>query len=274
MGRAEGAMNPAIRTMQPHVSVRVLYPFAAALRHEGVDLDLVLAAAQIQRATYSEQDSRIPFTSARRFYFAAAAASRDFALGLAAARHFALAMFQVLEYLAASCTHLEAALDTLVKNERVLSDANAIDIERRSEGILVRVEPLTAGWHHCWVEFAVGAIYLAGRRIPRDPTAATWRPIHGLRMRPPPTQRSTRSSSGPACGSTRLPAACSSPAPPCRSVWRARTLGFARCWTSIRRTWRYGECQSLRWSSEPKRSCASRSPTGTRAWTPLRPAFT
>ena len=119
----------------------------------------------------------IPFTSARRFYFAAAAASRDSALGLAAARHFAMAKFQVLEYLAASCTHLEAALDTLVKNERVLSDANAIHIERRSEGILVRVEPLTAGWHHCWVEFAVGAIYLAGRRIPRDPTAAKWRPI-------------------------------------------------------------------------------------------------
>ena len=177
MGRAEGAMNPALRTMQPHVSVRVLYPFAAALRHEGVDLDLVLAAAQIQRATYSEQDSRIPFTSARRFYFAAAAATRDLALGLAAARHFALATFQVLEYLAASSTHLEAALDTLVKNERVLSDANAIHIERRSEGVLVRVEPLTAGWHPCWVEFAVGAIFLAGRRIPRDRTAATWRAI-------------------------------------------------------------------------------------------------
>jgi AraC-like DNA-binding protein len=177
MGRAEGAMNSAIRTMQPHVSVRVLYPFAAALRHEGVDLDLVLAAAQIHRATYFDQDSLIPFTSARRFYFAASAASRDFALGLAAALHFAMAKFQVLEYLAASSTHLEAALDTLVNNERVLSDANAIHIDRRSEGILVRVEPLTAGWHHCWVEFAVGAIYLAGRRIPRDPAAATWRPI-------------------------------------------------------------------------------------------------
>jgi AraC-like DNA-binding protein len=155
----------------------VLYPFAAALRHEGVDLDLVLTAAQIRRATYFDQDSCIPFTSARRFYFAAAAASRDFALGLAAARHFALAKFQVIEYLAASSTHLEAALDTLVKNERVLSDAKAIHVERRSEGVLVRVEPLTTGWHRCWVEFAVGAIYLAGRRIPRAPTAATWHPI-------------------------------------------------------------------------------------------------
>jgi AraC-like DNA-binding protein len=170
-------MIPAMRTTQPHVSVRVLYPFAAALRHEGVDLDLVLAAAQLRRATYFDQNSRIPFTSARRFYFAAAAASRDFALGLAAARHFALAKFQVLEYLAASSTHLQAALDTLVKNERVLSDANAIHIEARSEGVLVRVEPLAAGWHHCWVEFAVGAMYLAGRRIPRAPTAATWRAI-------------------------------------------------------------------------------------------------
>jgi AraC-like DNA-binding protein len=173
MGRAERAMNATTQAMQPHVSVRVLYPFAGALRDEGVDLDSVLAAAQIRRATYFDQDSRVPLTSVRQFYVAAATASPDTALGLAAARHFALAKFQVLEYLAASSAHLGAALDTLVKNERVVSDANAIHVEPRSEGVLLRVEPLTAGWHHCWVEFAVGAIYLAGRRIPRTATGAT-----------------------------------------------------------------------------------------------------
>jgi AraC-like DNA-binding protein len=179
------AMNATPQAMQPHVSVRVLYPFAGALRDEGIDLDSVLAAAQIRRATYFDQDSRIPFTSARRFYFAAAAASPGTALGLAAARHFALAKFQVLEYLAASSAHLEAALDTLVKNERVLSDANAIHVEPRSEGVLLRVEPLTAGWHPCWVEFAVGAICLAGRRIPRAAAGATWRSVPWFAYPPP-----------------------------------------------------------------------------------------
>jgi AraC-like DNA-binding protein len=165
MGSAEGAMSPAIPTAQPHVSVRVLYPFAAALREEGVDLDSVLAAAQIPRTTYDNPDLRIPVIAARRFHAAAGARSRDRALGLAAARHFAVAQFQIIEYFAATSTHLGAALDTLVKSERVLSDVNAIRVEPRAEGVLLRVEPLTAGWHRCWIEFAVGAIYLAGRRI-------------------------------------------------------------------------------------------------------------
>jgi AraC-like DNA-binding protein len=160
-GRAESAIRPK----EPHSSVRLLYPFAEALRDEGIDLDSVLAAAAIQRPTYDNPDSRIPFTAARRFHFAAASNSRNPALGLAAARHFALAQFQILEYLVASNTHLGPALDRLVENERVLSDYNAISLEPRAEGILVRVDSMSDGAHRCWFEFAVGAIYLAGQRI-------------------------------------------------------------------------------------------------------------
>jgi AraC-like DNA-binding protein len=177
IGGAERPMNPAIQTADPHVTVRLLYPFAAALRDEGADLDLVLAAAQIPRAIYDNQDSRIPITTARRFHSAAAATSRDPALGLTAARHFAVAQFQLLEYVAATSSHVGAALDTLVKSERALSDFNAIRLEPRAEGIFLRVEPLSGVWHRCFIEFAVGAIYLAGRRILRTQTAASQRAI-------------------------------------------------------------------------------------------------
>jgi AraC-like DNA-binding protein len=166
-------MNPAIQTAHPHVTVRLLYPFAAALRDEGADLDLVLAAAQIPQATYYNQDSHIPITTARRFHSAAAARSRDPVLGLAAARHFAVAQFQLLEYVAATTSHVGAAIDTLVKSERALSEFNAIRLEPRAEGVFLRVEPLPGVWHRCFIEFAVGAISLAGRRILRAHTAAS-----------------------------------------------------------------------------------------------------
>src|SRR5215472_2662983 len=162
---AEGVLNPVMRTAQPQSSVRLLYPFAAALRDEGVDLDTLLVAADFPRSTFENRDARIPYTAARRFHFAAADRSRNPALGLAAARHFALAQFQVLEYFVATNTHLGPALDALVQNERVLGDANVITLEPRAEGLLVRVDPVEAGAHRCWFEFVVATIYLAGQRI-------------------------------------------------------------------------------------------------------------
>jgi AraC-like DNA-binding protein len=147
------------------VSVRLLYPFAAALRDEGVDLDPLLTAAAIPRSTYDNQDSRVPYTAARHFYGAAAATSRHSALGLAAARHYALTRFQLLEYFVASSTHVGGALQDLVHREAVFADDRALSLESRTEGLLLRVEPVTAGAHRCWFEFVIGALYLAGRRI-------------------------------------------------------------------------------------------------------------
>ena len=158
-------VEAAIRAEQPHVSVRLLYPFGAALQEEGVDLDSILAGASIPRLTYDNRDARIPYTAARRFHHAAALSSRHPALGLAAARHFALAQFQILEYFVASNTHIRPALDGLVQNERILSDFNAISLESRPEGLLVRVDGMTDGAHRCWFEFVVGTMYLAGLRI-------------------------------------------------------------------------------------------------------------
>ena len=143
------AKTRAIPAPEPHVSVRVLYPFAAALRDEGADLDAVLAAARIPRESYCNPDLRVPVSVAGQFHFCAAAASRDPALGLAAARHFGLARFQILEYSAATRTDVEAALDTLVNNEGVLSDLHAIHLEPRSEGLLVRVKPPTDRLNRC-----------------------------------------------------------------------------------------------------------------------------
>jgi AraC-like DNA-binding protein len=147
------------------VSVRLLYPFAAALRDEGVDLDPLLTAAAIPRSTYDNQDSRVPYAAARRFHAAAAATSRHSALGLAAARHYALTRFQLLEYFVASSTHVGGALQDLVHREAVFADDRALSLESRTEGLLLRVEPVTAGAHRCWFEFVIGALYLAGRRI-------------------------------------------------------------------------------------------------------------
>jgi AraC-like DNA-binding protein len=162
---AEGIVNPAMRAAPPQSSVRLLYPFAAALREEGVDLDTLLAAADIPRSTWENRDARIPYTAARRFHFAAAGRTRNPALGLAAARHFALAQFQILEYFVATNTHVGPALDALVQNERVLGEAKVITLEPRAEGVLVRVDPVEAGAHRCWFEFVVATLYLAGQRI-------------------------------------------------------------------------------------------------------------
>jgi AraC-like DNA-binding protein len=150
---------------EPQVSVRLLYPFAEVLRDEGVDLDSLLASVAIPRPTYDNRDSRIPYMAARRFHYAAASRSRSPTLGLAAAHHFALAQFQILEYFVATNSHIRPALDGLVENERVLSDVNAISLEPRAEGLLVRVDSNTEGAHRCWFEFVVGTMYLAGLRI-------------------------------------------------------------------------------------------------------------
>jgi AraC-like DNA-binding protein len=143
----------------------MLYPFAAALSEEGVDLEQLLTATDLPRSTYHDPDSRIPYMAVRRFHFAAASRSRCPALGLVAARHFALAQFQSLEYLVASNANLGSALDALVDNERVVGDHNAIRVEPRSEGVLIRVESVSEGAHRCWFEFVVGTLYLAGRRL-------------------------------------------------------------------------------------------------------------
>ena len=162
---AEGLVNPVMRAAPPQSSVRLLYPFAAALREEGVDLDTLLAAADIPRSTWENREARIPYMAARRFHFAAAARSRNPVLGLAAARHFALAQFQILEYFVAANTHLGPALDALVQNERVMGDANVVKLESRDEGMLIRVDPVEPGAHRCWFESVVGTLYLAGQRI-------------------------------------------------------------------------------------------------------------
>jgi|SRR5579872_5759169 len=160
-----GPETPAMPTRSEQVSVRLLYPFAAALRDEGVELEPLLAAAEIARPIYDNEDSRIPHTTARRFHYAAAQRSRNPALGLAAARHYALAQFQALEYLVACTSHLGAAIRELVDQEIVLSDFRALCLESRTEGLLLRVQPATPGAHRCWFEFVMGALYLAGRRV-------------------------------------------------------------------------------------------------------------
>lgn len=152
-------------TAAHHVSVRLLYPFSAALSEEGVDLDRVLEAAAIPRSTYDDQESRVPYTTCRRFHFAAAAASRNSALGLAAARHARLARFQALEYYVGSNTHMRSGLDGLVHHEGVLSEVSALTLEPRSDGLLLRVEPASKGAHRIWFEFVVASLFLAGRRI-------------------------------------------------------------------------------------------------------------
>jgi AraC-like DNA-binding protein len=152
-------------TRSEQISVRLLYPFAAALRDEGVELDPVLAIADIARPLYDHEESRIPHTTVRRFHYAAADKSRNPALGLAAARHYALAQFQALEYFVASSTQVGAALQELVDREPVMSNVRALSLESRTEGLLLRVQPAASGAHRCWFEFVVGALYLAGRRI-------------------------------------------------------------------------------------------------------------
>jgi AraC-like DNA-binding protein len=160
-----GTDTPAMPAQSELVSVRLLYPFAAALRDEGVELDPLLAIAEIAHRIYDNEDSRIPYTTVRRFHHAAAEKSRDPALGLAAARHYALAQFQALEYFVASSTHMGAALQEVVEHEPVVSDVRVLSLESRTEGLLLRVQPAAPGAHRCWFEFVVGALYLAGRRI-------------------------------------------------------------------------------------------------------------
>ena len=159
------------------ISVRVLYPFAAALRDEGIALDPVLAAAEIPPGIFEHPESRLAYTCARRFHFAAAAASRNPALGLAAACHLGAAQLQVFEYFVASSANVKAALDALVEYEPVVAGAQALSLETRPEGALLRVEPVTAGAHRCWFEFVVGSLFLAARRLGRASTAPQKRSI-------------------------------------------------------------------------------------------------
>ena len=156
--------------------MRLLYPFGAALRDEGVELDPVLAIADIARSFYDNEESRIPHTTVRRFHYAAAKKSRNPALGLAAARYYALAQFQALEYFVASSTHMGAALQELVDREPIVSDVRALSLESRNEGLLLRVQPATPGAHRYWFEFVIGALYLAGRRIRGVPPDVRERP--------------------------------------------------------------------------------------------------
>jgi AraC-like DNA-binding protein len=156
-------------TVGYQISVKMLYPLAAALRDEGIVLDPLLASAEIPRELYERSESRIPYLAVRRFYHAAAATSRNRALGLAAARHVPVAQLQMLEYFAASSANVGAALQALVEYESVLTGVPVLSLEPRSEGVLLRVQPVTAGAHRSWFEFVVGSLYLGMRRFASPP---------------------------------------------------------------------------------------------------------
>ena len=156
-------------TVGYQISVKLLYPLAAALHDEGLALDPLLASAEIPREIYERSDSRIHYLALRRFFHVAAATSRNRALGLAAARHVPAAQLQMLEYFAATSASVGAALQALVEYESVLTGGQVLSLEPRTEGVLLRVQPLAAGAHRSWFEFVVGSLYLSMRRFASPP---------------------------------------------------------------------------------------------------------
>ena len=145
------------------ISVRLLYPFAAALREEGVAEEALLEAAGLSQQLFRNPDARISYELCGRFLRAAITRTKHPALGLEAARHHDAAQFQLFEYFVASSPRIETAIDDLVRYQCVVTDAQVLTIERHGDDVLLRYQPPRPP-PRVSVEFVLGSLMLGAVR--------------------------------------------------------------------------------------------------------------
>lgn len=146
------------------MSAGVLRTFGAALEQEGVPVSALLSHAGIPPQLYEQDEARVNIEAAWRFITAAGDTTRQPALGLRAARLQDVGKFHLLEYLAASSADVEAAVDTLIRHQQVITARKVFALEEYPEGRLIRYQP-RAQVPRCLEEFAIGCLASISKRV-------------------------------------------------------------------------------------------------------------
>lgn len=162
--RASEAYAASDVTVAPAgVSVRLLYPYAAVLRREGVAEETLLRASGLAESLFHDPNARVSYEACGRFLSAAIANTKHRALGLEAAKHQDAAQFQLLEFFVASSARVETAIDDLVRYQSVLTDSRVLTIEHRDDDVLLRYAPPYSP-PRVVVEYVLGGLALGAAR--------------------------------------------------------------------------------------------------------------
>jgi len=110
----------------------------ALARTRGVDVDALLAGADIAPAEIDNFDHRIPEAVRARLWIDAAEQSRDALFGLHVADHSTIGVYDVLDYALYFSSTVEEGIQNIVRFHRILADALAVKVEQRGGEVRLR----------------------------------------------------------------------------------------------------------------------------------------
>lgn len=141
-------------------SVTILRALAAAVRAAGADADRFLERAGVDASTLAEDDARVPLRTAVRAWEAAAEVSGDPAFGLRFPSRVPRGTMSVYEYVLRSSESVGAALDRMVRYQRLVHEAVSVHVEERGDEL--------------WLAHRLSAPGLASPRHAVEAAVAGW----------------------------------------------------------------------------------------------------
>lgn len=158
------------------VSGRILGLIAHVGSRRGVDAGAVLAALGIDARALAAPDARVPIAQEDALWEAMAAATRDPYFGLHAAESVPEGSFDVMEYAIRTSATARAAIEAMIRYNRLVHDVAEIDLLDDRDPVLLthRFRGHARGASLHAADFTVAVIVHALRQL----TGTAWRPLH------------------------------------------------------------------------------------------------
>lgn len=164
------------RSVPVTVSGRILGLIAHVGSRRGVDAGAVLAALGIDARVLAAPDARVPIAHEDALWEAMAAATRDPYFGLHAAESMPEGSFDVMEYAIRTSATARAALEAMIRYNRLVHDVAELDLRDDRDPVLLthRFRGHARGASLHAADFTVAVIVLVLRQL----TGTAWRPLH------------------------------------------------------------------------------------------------
>lgn len=147
------------------MSVRHLWPFMAALRARGCNLEEIARPSGLGWDVLLDTDARIPHTTVNELLHRALRVTRCATLGLEAARWMEVLEFDLHEYLVVTSAHHLAAIETYQRFRRLSDDAVQVTIAFEGPATVVSYQAERGTFEHpVQVDYVLGSTVITAHR--------------------------------------------------------------------------------------------------------------
>lgn len=151
------------------MSVRVLWPFAEALRTHDVDLASLVARAGLDGQALQDPEARIAHSIAVYLVDAAIEETGVSHLGLEAAEHFLAMSEDLLDYMSMTSPTTLVATESYARYARLVHDAADLRTEVTKDHVTSIYRLSGMPMHRAAIDFALGGMVVSFRRVSAEP---------------------------------------------------------------------------------------------------------